>query len=240
MNPADRVIVALDTPDSTRALALADALAGRAAWLKVGMTLLYSVGPSIVGSLRERGFEVFVDLKLHDIPHQVRGAAGELAALGCSMLTVHASGGRDMVASAVEGARAGALRAGQAAPLVVAVTVLTSLDDAALAETGVESGAAVQAARLSDLAREAGADGVVCSPWEASAMRALLGPSAEIVTPGVRLPGEAAGDQARVATPARALAEGASRIVVGRPVTDAADPAIAFDEIVTALRGDRE
>jgi len=174
----------------------------------------------------------FVDLKLHDIPHQVEGAAREIAKLGCAMFTVHAAGGRAMMEAAVRGARAGAKEAGVKKPAVLAVTVLTSMDDEDLLDIGVNASADVQVARLARLARESGVDGVVCSPQEASAMREALGPDALIVTPGVRPTWAAAGDQARIATPAAALEAGASHLVIGRPITQADDPAQAFDRIV--------
>jgi len=238
MRAADRIIVALDTPTAAQALALADGLAGAARWMKVGMTLFYAAGPGIVAELRRRGFDVFVDLKIHDIPHQARGAASSLARLGCGLMTVHASGGAAMVEAAVQGAAEGAEVAGVARPLVVAVTVLTSLDGDALAATGVAGPAAVQAARLATLARRAGADGVVCSPLEAEAMRALLGADAAIVTPGVRPDWADADDQARVATARQALAAGASHLVIGRPITAAPDPAEAFALIVSEIEED--
>jgi orotidine-5'-phosphate decarboxylase len=228
----DRIIVALDSPDAGTALAMAERLRGRARWVKVGMTLFYAEGPRIVGSLREMGFDVFLDLKLHDIPHQVRGAARALGTLGAGMITVHASGGADMMEAAVEGAREGAAAAGVAPPAVIAVTVLTSMDADALASVGVSDSPADQVVGLAALARTAGVDGVVCSPKEAAAMRALLGERALVVTPGVRPTWADAGDQARVETPGAALAAGASHLVIGRPITGADDPAAAFDRIV--------
>jgi orotidine-5'-phosphate decarboxylase len=229
----DRIIVALDTPDAASALAIADALAGRARWVKVGMTLFYAEGPAIVAALRDRGFDVFIDLKLNDIPHQVSGAARALGRLGAGMLTVHASGGADMMEAAVAGAAEGAAEAGFAAPAVLAVTVLTSMDAEALASVGVKDSPAAQVAGLAALARTAGVAGCVCSPREASEVRALMGPTALVVTPGVRPPWAEAGDQARIDTPESAIAAGASHLVIGRPITGAVDPAAAFDRIVT-------
>lgn len=232
----DRVIVALDAaPD--RALALAAALQGHATAVKVGMTLYYATGPAVVGRLRADGFNVFVDLKLHDIPHQVAGAAREIAALGATMMTVHAGGGSEMVRAAVEGAEEGAARCRQPRPAVLAVTVLTSIDAATLAETGVASSAREQVLRLAQLARTAGADGVVCSPEETADARRLLGAGALVVTPGIRPAGAAGDDQARVATPSAAFAQGASHIVVGRPVTAAPDPVAAFEAMVEEVEG---
>jgi len=228
----DRIIVALDHPDLESALECARALEGRARWVKVGMTLFYREGPRAVTAMRDLGFEVFVDLKLHDIPHQVQGAAAALGSLGVGMLTVHASGGADMMEAAVRGAADGAAAAAVPRPAVVAVTVLTSMDADALASVGIPDSPADQAVGLAALARTAGVDGVVCSPREAAEMRALLGPGALVVTPGVRAADAEAGDQVRIATPAEAFEAGASHIVVGRPITRADDPAAAFDAIV--------
>lgn len=223
----DRIIVALDVPDRDQALELAHRLKGHVGWVKVGMTLYYAEGPQIVRDLRALGFKVFVDLKLHDIPHQVEGACRTLTRIGADMFTVHASGGREMLSAAVAATRAAAEKFKAPKPSIVAVTVLTSLDDAALAEIGVTWSSAEQVATLATLARDAGCDGVVCSPREAAAMRELLGADALVVTPGVRPAGEDAGDQARTATPAEAIDAGASHLVIGRPITGAADPAAA-------------
>lgn len=226
-----RIIVALDC-DRDQALEIAEALKGRVGWLKVGMTLFYEAGPTIVSQLRDLGFDVFLDLKLHDIPHQVSGAAERIGRLGARMLTVHASGGSKMIAAAVEGARRGARAAGVEAPSVIAVTVLTSTDDAGLREIGISRTSAEQVALLGAVTRDAGAAGVVCSPKEAAAMREVLGPDALVVTPGVRPVWAATGDQSRIATPADALASGASHLVIGRPITDADDRAEAVERIV--------
>jgi orotidine-5'-phosphate decarboxylase len=231
MNACERVIVALDTTDVGHALSIAEGLVDHACWIKVGMTLFDTSGPDIVERLRAMGYQVFVDLKLHDIPHQVQGAAEALARLGCSMITVHAQGGRAMIEAAVRGAQAGADGAGHEPPLVIAVTVLTSLSADDLAASGVHATPARYAAELAKVAWDAGADGVVCSPEEAAAMRATLGPEAVIVTPGVRPEGSAADDQWRVATPAAALAAGASFLVIGRPITGAPDPRRVFDAL---------
>lgn len=235
-NLKDRIIVALDcAPDE--ALDLGEKLAGHARWVKVGMTLYYAVGPSIVRQMHKLGYSVFVDLKLHDIPHQVYGAAESLARAGADLITVHAGGGMDMMSSAIKGARRG--QAGVdldgTPPIVCAITVLTSMDAAQLSSIGVEDTPMGQVTRLASLAKESGLDGIVCSPQEASAMRELLGPDAVIVTPGVRPAGAALGDQSRVATPAEAFAAGASHLVIGRPITRAADPVAAFEEIAASL-----
>jgi orotidine-5'-phosphate decarboxylase len=230
----ETVIVALDT-DAHTALSLARSIAGRVRYVKVGMTLFYAEGPSIVSLMRDLGFDVFLDLKLHDIPHQVEGAAREIARLGVRMFTVHASGGRAMMEAAVRGACEGSFECGADTPDVLAVTVLTSLSGPALAEIGMERSPASQAVLLGEVAREAGVQGVVCSPQEAAAMRGLLGQEALVVTPGVRPTGAESGDQARVMTPVQAVAAGASHLVIGRPVTAAPDPAAALARILEEL-----
>lgn len=234
MSTENPVIVALDCGQA-EAMALAHALRGRVSWLKVGMTLYYAEGPDIVARLREMGFSIFVDLKLHDIPHQVAGAASEIAKLGAGMFTVHASGGSAMVRAAVESSRRTAEEVGVAAPAVLAVTVLTSTGDTGLAEIGIEGTTAEQVPRLARLAQSAGVDGVVCSPHEAALMRELLGEGALVVTPGVRPAWSDPDDQARVATPAAALAAGASHLVIGRPVTGAPNPAEAAERIMSEI-----
>jgi len=228
------VIVALDgTP--TEVAAWADALQGVVTWVKVGMTLHYVLGERIIDDLHARGFKVFLDLKLHDIPHQVEGAAAALGALGVEMMTVHAAGGLDMMAAAVRGAGAGAQQAGKPAPLVLAVTVLTSMDAAGLRQIGVPDEPQIQVERLARLARQAGVGGIVCSPLEAPLVCPLLGEDAAIVTPGVRPAGSASDDQSRIATPARALELGATHLVIGRPITQASDPAAAARSILASL-----
>ena len=235
----DRIIVALDLPDAERALEVARALKGQVEWVKVGITLFDGAGPTIVRELRSLGLKVFVDLKLHDIPHQVDGACRVLTRVGADMLTVHAGGGRAMLEAAVKATSEAAAKFQAPKPKVIAVTVLTSLDDAALASVGVRADALSQALTLAGLARAAGLQGVVCSPKEARAMRDVLGPEGLVVTPGVRPPGVDAGDQARVATPGEAIEAGASHVVVGRPITAAADPLAAAKAILEAMGGDR-
>ncbi|MGB4580327.1 MAG: orotidine-5'-phosphate decarboxylase [Coriobacteriia bacterium] len=231
----DKLIIALDLPDGARALEMARTLRSQVGWVKVGMTLYYAEGPQIVRELRAMGLKVFVDLKLHDIPHQVEGACRTLTRIGADMFTVHASGGRAMLEAAVSATAAAAEKFRIPRPLVIAVTVLTSLDDAALADIGVAASAADQVATLAKVAKAAGCDGVVCSPNEATAMRALLGPDALVVTPGIRPAGEDADDQARTATAVSALEAGASHLVIGRPVTGADDPAEAAKSILKEM-----
>ena len=181
----DRVIVALDC-GIEEAFDLADALQGKAAWMKVGMTLFYANGPAIVYALKERGFKVFLDLKFHDIPHQVEGAAYAAAGSGADMLTMHTVGGVDMMAAAQKGAERAAAEYGHDVPATLGITVLTSMNDAALAETGVSRAMADQVVVLAEQAKRAGISGVVASPQEAARLREILGPDAYIVTPGVR------------------------------------------------------
>ena len=229
----DRIMVALDCPRE-RALELADELAGHARWVKIGMTLFYAEGPEIVRVFKERGFKVFLDLKFHDIPHQVRGAARAAARAGADLLTVHGLGSGAMVKAAREGVDQAALETGSRARLI-AITVLTSMNEQALDEIGVRDPVAVEAERLARLARANGVDGVVCSPKEAHAMRGLLGEDAWVVTPGVRPAGSDLGDQSRVATPRQAIEEGASHLVIGRPITGADDALAAYEAIVDEL-----
>jgi orotidine-5'-phosphate decarboxylase len=212
-------------------------------WLKVGMTLYYQDGPKVVHDLKARGFKVFVDLKLHDIPHQVRGAAASLVAAGADMMSIHAVGGPLMMEAALEGiakavmqpAADGTQPLGTHEPLTLGITVLTSMDDVTLARVGVTGALDEQVERLALLSRSAGLSGVVASPLEAKRLRGLLGSEALIVCPGVRPRGAASGDQSRVATPRSTLDAGASHLVIGRPVTEAADPVAAFFEIVEEM-----
>lgn len=232
ISPRERIIVALDC-DGDQARRLANRLEGRATWLKIGMTLFYREGPGIVREFRDRGFKVFVDLKLHDIPHQAEGAARSIVEIGADMMTLHASGGLDMMKAAVDAVAAGSTSADK--PIVLAVTVLTSTDDAMLEAIGVGRPMLEQVKSLAQLADRAGCDGVVCSPKEAEMLRGVLGPQAAVVTPGVRPLWAIKGDQSRVATPAKALAAGASHLVIGRPICQAEDPAVAFDRIVEEI-----
>lgn len=230
----DAIIIALDC-DRETALDLADRLSGKAIWVKVGMTLFYRYGPSIVDEMRARGLRVFLDLKLHDIPFQIHGAAFSASLTGADILSIHGLGGAAMISEGRAGVEeAAAERAGERTRLV-AISVLTSMDAEALASIGVTDDIATEVARLAKLAVDAGSDGIVCSPQEAAQMRALLGPDALIVCPGVRPAGSAVGDQKRIATPAAAIAAGASKLVVGRPITAAEDPAAAFEAIVSEL-----
>jgi orotidine-5'-phosphate decarboxylase len=225
-----RVAVALDSSEREEVLRLARALVGRVGVAKVGLEAFSANGPALVAEVGKLGMPVFLDLKLHDIPNTVERAARNAARLGVAMLTVHASGGEAMLRAAVAGA-AGAERP----PAVLAVTVLTSLDDAALAGLGIPGGAAGRVAAWAALAQTCGCAGVVCSPREAAALRSSLGPGFLLVTPGVRPAGEGTADQRRVATPREAIAAGADLLVVGRPITAAPDPLVAAELILAEM-----
>lgn len=228
----DRIIVALDC-DRSRALELADMLSGKASWLKVGMTLFYQEGPYFISALQKRGFKVFLDLKFHDIPHQVKGAAKAAAEAGADMVTMHAVGGVKMMRAAKEGLAEA--RWTPEEPISLGITVLTSMSAEDLSATGVQRPVVEQVAELARQAKQAGLSGVVASPQEAAMLREILGPEAYIVTPGVRPAGSSLGDQSRVATPHQAFENGASHIVIGRPITESADPAAAFEAIAKEL-----
>jgi orotidine-5'-phosphate decarboxylase len=223
-------IVALDVPTLRDAFRLLERVGPRAEWVKVGLQLFVAGGPDLVEALRTEGYRVFLDLKLHDIPNTVARAAASAARLDVELLTLHASGGRAMMAAAREAV-------GDDGPGLLAVTVLTSHDRASLAEAwgGEERDVADEVLRLAALAAEARMDGLVASVAEAGALRARWGSDLLLLTPGIRLPGDAAGDQSRVATPAHAAAAGADYVVIGRSVTGAADPAAAFARVLRDL-----
>lgn len=225
-----RLIVAVDTPDLARAQALVREVTPHCGLVKIGLEFFLRHGPEGYRAVTQ-GADVFLDLKLHDIPNTVAGAVRSLLPLAPKFLTIHAGGGAKMVAAAAQAAAQG----GEARPKILAVTVLTSFDEAGLAATGVSGGTAGQVLRLAHLAMEAGADGLVCSPHEIGILREALGAAPILVVPGIRPVGAALGDQARVMTPEQAVACGASYIVVGRPVTEAADPGMAASEIARSI-----
>ena len=225
----DRLAVALDFPSATEALDFVTRLDGSCRWFKVGMELFYAAGPDLIYTLRERGFEVFLDLKLHDIPNTVAAAVRSLTGTGASLLTVHASGGARMMAAAAEAAQAAG------APRLLAVTVLTSMDADDLRATGILGDAAGQVLRLAQLAQQSGIAGMVCSPLEAALLRSNLSSNTMLVIPGIRPADATTGDQRRVATPRSAIRDGASMLVVGRPITRAADPKAAARAILTEI-----
>ena len=227
------LIVALDYANERDALVLADQLDPAACRVKVGKELFTACGPAIVEHLQERGFDVFLDLKFHDIPQTVAKACRAAARLGVWMLNVHASGGSTMLRAAREAVNDAA---GTRRTLLVAVTVLTSMNDAALREVGVNSSVQDQVGRLATLAAECALDGIVCSALEASRLREAV-PELLRVTPGIRPAQYAEDDQRRIMTPAAALAAGSDFLVVGRPITAAEDPALALSQILGELPG---
>ncbi len=226
----ERLIVALDVSSAAAAQKIVAAVGDSARYYKVGLRLYTAEGPQIVRDLVAAGRQVFLDLKLHDIPNTVADAVAEACKLRVSMLTVHAAGGGKMLRAAVEAARLTG-----ASPLILAVTVLTSLDQRDLEHAGVRGSVVDQVSRLAALAISNGCHGVVASAHEAATLRAELGADFLIVTPGVRPAGRDHGDQARVVTPAEAIAAGATHIVVGRPITEAADPAAEAREILAQI-----
>jgi orotidine-5'-phosphate decarboxylase len=225
-----RLIVALDVPDAASAIQMVNRLENTCHWFKVGLELFAAAGPAVLEPLVNRGHSVFLDLKFHDIPNTVAGAVRSAARLGVRMMTVHASGGPAMLAAA----RA-ALDGLADPPELLAVTVLTSMDAAQLNAVGVDRSPAGQVALLARMGLDAGLRGFVCSPREVASLRALTGPEGVLVTPGIRPAGAGAGDQKRVATPAEALRQGASYLVVGRPITQAPQPAEAAEAILKEM-----
>lgn len=225
----ERLIVALDYPSADQALALAAQLQHSIQWFKIGLELYVSTGNRIVHELKRMGFSVFLDLKLHDIPNTVAGAVRSASNLGADLLTLHAAGGPAMLQAAAEAA------AGMPhPPRLLAVTVLTSMDQQQLTAIGVLQSPAQQALALAEMAYTEGIPGLVCSAEEVQAMREML-PAALLVVPGIRPAGAAVGDQKRIATPATAIAAGASHLVVGRPITQASNPARAANAILEEI-----
>jgi orotidine-5'-phosphate decarboxylase len=234
MRPVDearkRLIVALDVPDAASAAALADRLDGVCQWFKVGLELFTAAGPAVLEPLLKRGHSIFLDLKFHDIPNTVAGAVRSAATLGVHMMTVHAGGGPAMLAAARN-----ALEGRQNPPELLAVTVLTSMDSAQSAAIGLDRAPAAQVELLARMGLNEGIRGFVCSPQEVATLRGLTGPDGVLVIPGIRPAGAGIGDQKRVATPAEALRLGASYLVVGRPITQASDPAAAAETILKEM-----
>jgi len=234
--PDPRIVVALDFANPMRALALADRLDPSSCALKVGKEMFVVAGPEPVRWMVDRGFRVFLDLKFHDIPNTVAQACVAAARLGVWMLNVHAAGGAAMLAAARGAIDGYASESGREKPLLIAVTVLTSLADADMRETGIGDGAADQALRLAQLAAAHRLDGVVCSALEAPSLRAAFGRQFKLVTPGIRPPGGSPDDQARIITPELAIANGADYLVIGRPITQAADPVAALAAINATVK----
>lgn len=233
MNP---ILVALDVDSAAKAIALADALRGSVGGYKIGKQLFTAEGPAMVHELTSRGDRVFLDLKFHDIPNTVAGAVQAAVATGAWMVNVHASGGSAMMRAAADAATTAAAALGRPRPLVIGVTVLTSMTAKALAEVGVTRPLIDQVVHLAKLAKQSGLDGVVASPQETAAIRAACGPDFQIVTPGIR-PVEQQGkdDQARTLTPAEAMQAGSTYLVIGRPITGAPNPREAAEQIAASL-----
>lgn len=226
------IVVALDYADKSAALAFADKIDPRDCRLKIGKEMFTHFGPQMVKDLQSRGFDVFLDLKFHDIPNTTAHAVAAAAELGVWMVNVHASGGARMMTAAKE-----ALQPfGNDAPLLIAVTVLTSMEGSDLADLGITLSPADYAERLARLTRDCGLDGVVCSAQEATRFKAALGQEFKLVTPGIRPAGSKADDQRRVMTPQKALAAGVDYMVIGRPITQSADPAQTLRDIRASLR----
>jgi orotidine-5'-phosphate decarboxylase len=226
----ERLIVALDVPDPASASVLVERLDDTCTWFKVGLELFVAAGPAVLEPLLRRDYKVFLDLKLHDIPNTVAGAVRSAAGLGARMLTVHAAGGPAMLAAAHD-----ALGGVAQPPELLAVTVLTSMDEMQLKAAGVHRSPADQVELLARMGLDAGIRGFVCSPQEVQSLRMLTGREATLVVPGIRPAGAAAGDQKRIATPADALRAGASFLVVGRPITQAPDPAEAAEQVLAQM-----
>ena len=231
-SPVDQLVVALDVPTAREALSLAQVLKGRVGMLKVGLELFCAEGPGLIRDLQQVA-PVFLDLKLHDIPNTVRGALEALLPLNPSLINIHTQGGPAMMEAAAEAVRAHRQRGGTTR--LLGVTVLTSLDREALARLGLTAEPGDLALHLARLAKDCGCDGVVCSAQEAAAVRDACGDGFHRLTPGIRPRGEATQDQARVVTPAQALRGGSTWLVVGRPITRAADPAAAADAILAEM-----
>lgn len=229
VDPTSQIIVALDCDNRAAADALVERLGDECRLYKVGLELLTAAGPDVIKGLVAQGKEVFLDLKLFEIPHSVAGAVRAAGALGVSMITVHGMGGSGIMSAAVEAAR------DFPGMRVLALTVVTSMNDADLADIGVGDAVDEQVLRLARLAQRAGCHGVIASPQDVAALRGVLGPDALIITPGVTLSGQSPAEHARPGTPRAAITAGASHVVVGRTVTRAADPATAFRAVRTSL-----
>jgi orotidine-5'-phosphate decarboxylase len=231
MDKRTRIFCALDSADLEGVRALAQSIGGAVDGLKLGLEFFTAQGPGGIREIAQLGLPIFLDVKLHDIPNTVAGAIRSLAPLAPYYLTLHAAGGADMLSAARDSAHEEATRLGLTPPRLLAVTVLTSLDESDLAQQGVAGPARDQVVRLAELAHRAGIDGIVSSPREIAAIRAALGEDFDIVVPGIRPGGGGAQDQKRVMTPGEAASAGASALVIGRPITGAPDPAEAVAQI---------
>jgi len=231
IEPKRRIFVALDTTNLGWALELARSLRDYVGGMKVGKEFFTALGPEGTEKIVAEGMPLFLDLKFHDIPNTVAGAMRSAMGLKPAIVDVHASGGRAMMTAAVAAAKEESDRLGQPTPIILGVTLLTSMDESDLNDTGVQGGAEDQVMRLASLAHESGLDGVVCSAAEIEPLRALLGPDFKLLTPGIRPTWAAAGDQKRVVTPADAVERGSDYLVIGRPITGADDPVAAAKRI---------
>ena len=229
------IIVALDLPDPGKAIALVDTLAAHIGAFKVGSELFTTAGPELIRRIRGTGASVFLDLKFHDIPNTVAKAVAAAVRLDVQMLTVHTSGGTAMLRAAEQAGQQTAQELGRKPPLILGVTVLTSLDANDLSEVGLQPNVGRQVERLADLAAKAGLAGLVCSPLEVAGLRQFLPSSMKLVTPGIRGPGDAVGDQKRTLSPVEAIAAGADWLVIGRPIYGATDPGAVVQTILTSL-----
>lgn len=234
-NTPSPIICALDTVEVPQAQALSQALTPHIGAIKLGLEFFTANGPQGVRTLSESGAPIFLDLKFHDIPNTVAGAVAAATRLSPFMMTVHTAGGSAMLRAAAEAATDAAEKAGIARPLVVGVTVLTSLDQSDLDRIGIERPLNEQVLRLAELAQSSGLDGIVCSPHEIAALRKNCGKNFSLVVPGIRPAGSASGDQKRVMAPAEALSAGADFLVIGRPITQAASPSAAAQAIAQSL-----
>ncbi|EHQ63359.1 orotidine 5-phosphate decarboxylase [Paenibacillus dendritiformis C454] len=234
---ASRVMVALDYDGTAEAQRLIEQLEGIPCYMKVGMQLFYAGGPSFIRELKERGYSVFLDVKMHDIPNTVKGGANSIAKLGVDMFNVHAAGGKKMMQAAIEGVEAArAADPSLPRPVIIAVTQLTSTNNEVMnEEIGIPGTVEETVVRYAKLTQEAGLDGVVASPHEVKSIKAACGDSFRTVTPGIRPKGAPLQDQSRVMTPAEAMRHGTDYIVVGRPITEAEDPRAALLSIIEEL-----
>lgn len=231
----DKLIFALDVPDAQSAQKYIDTLSGHVGWFKVGLELFTACGPTLVQDITNAGIRCFLDLKFHDIPNTAAGAVRSATALGAEMLTVHLSGGRDMLLRARDAAEDEAVRLGVPRVKLVGVSILTSLGDKDITEIGMKTPVIDRVAQLAQLGADCGLDGLVCSPADLPTVRPLLPADFTIITPGIRPAWSVKGDQTRIATPAKAVADGASLLVIGRPIAQADDPAAAADRIAAEI-----
>jgi len=229
------IIAALDVPTAEAAMELAKKIAPAVGGFKIGSELFTAAGPDIVRRIRATGAAVFLDLKFHDIPNTVAGAVASAVRLDVQMLTVHAAGGVDMLKAAEQSAQETAWELGHAPPLVLGVTVLTSLDSHALSQIGLDPNVGRQVRRLANMATQAGLRGLVCSPLEVAELRQMLTAGVQLVTPGIRPEMNSANDQKRTLTPREAIAAGANWLVIGRPIHTAPDPRAAAEKILESL-----